>query len=248
MAAVLACDGVLSHRSALELWGAAKPSRRPPSVTTPALRRRRAGIDMHSGSTLTPADVAVVDGIPCTTIARTLLDFAEIARPKELARAVEETERLDLFDGRAVENVLARASGRRGAPRLRAALAEWREPAFTRSEAERIALALIEPAGLPRPNVNTFVAGHEVDLHWPEQGLVVEIDSRAFHSGPQAFERDAARDADLDDANLRVRRVTGRQLKVEPAAVVARIARALGLSAAARTPPQPRSAAARRSR
>ena len=231
MAAVLACGpgAVLSHRSVLEFWGVAKPSRRQPSVTTPALRRARPGIDLHRSATLTPDDTTVVDAIPCTTVARTLLDYAEVARPRELARAVEEAERLGLFDGRAVDRVLTRANGRRGTGRLRDAVAEWTEPAFTRSEAERRALALITAAALPSPNVNTFVAGHEVDLHWPEHNLVVEIDGYAYHRTRGAFERDHARDAALDDAGLRVRRITWRQLEREPQAVAARVRRALGL-------------------
>ena len=231
MAAVLACGpgAVLSHRSALELHGAAKPSRRLPSVTAPAIRRKRPRIEVHTSTTLTAEDVTTVDAIPCTSVARTLLDFAEIARPRDLARTVEEVERIGLFDGRAVDDVLNRANGRRGTGRLRRAIAEWQEPAFTRSEAERRALALIEAAALPSPSVNTWVAGHEVDLYWPEHKLVVEIDGYAFHSTRQALERDASRDADLDDAGLRVRRVTWRQLEHEPEAVSRRLRKALRL-------------------
>lgn len=230
LAAVLGCGpgAVLSHRSALELYGAAKPSRRLPSVTVPGVRRKREGIRLHRSSTLTLEDITVVDAVPCTSVARTLIDFVDVARPRELARAVEELERTGLFDGNAVDRVLRKANGRRGAGRLRAALAEWTSPAFTRSEAERRALALIEAAALPRPNVNTFVAGHEVDLYWPEHRLAVEIDGYAFHSTRQAFERDASRDADLDDAGLRVRRITWRQLDREPEAVVDRMRRWLG--------------------
>ncbi len=230
LAAVLGCGpgAVLSHRSALELYGAAKPSRRLPSVTVPGVRRNREGIGVHRSSTLTLEDITVVDAVPCTSVARTLLDFADVARPRELARAVEDLERTGLFDGNAVYRVLRKANGRRGVGRLRAALAEWTEPAFTRSEAERRALALIEAAALPRPNVNTFVAGHEVDLYWPEHRLAVEIDGYAFHSTRQAFERDASRDADLDDAGLRVRRITWRQLDREPEAVADRMRRWLG--------------------
>jgi hypothetical protein len=54
--------------------------------------------------------------------------------------------------------------------------------AMTRSEAERRLLALIHRAGLPRPHTNVKVRGHEVDMHWPEQRLVVEFDGWAYHS------------------------------------------------------------------
>ncbi len=75
--------------------------------------------------------------------------------------------------------------------------------------------------------MNTFVAGHEVDLLWPEYRLAVEIDGYAFHSTRQAFERDAARDADLDDVGIRVIRVTWRQLEHQPHRVVERLSRRL---------------------
>jgi len=228
MAAVLACGpgAALSHRSALELQGAAKPSQRLPAVTVPGEGRSTAGIEVHRSRTLTPADRTTIDNIPCTSVARTLLDFAEVASPKQLARAVE-AERLRIFDGRAVERVLSRASGRHGATRLREALADWTDPAFTRSDVERMMLDLIAEAGLPTPNANTFVAGHEVDLHWPEQRLVVEIDSLGWHSTRPALERDRIRDADYDEAGFRVRRFTARQIERDPAFVVDRVKRAL---------------------
>jgi len=55
--------------------------------------------------------------------------------------------------------------------------------------------------------------------------LVVEVDSYGFHSSPAAFERDRRKDLDLDDADLRVRRVTYRQLRDEPGWVAARLKR-----------------------
>ena len=182
---------------------------------------------MHSSKTLAVADRAIVDGIPCTGVARSLLDVAAAARPRELARAVEELERLRLFDGRDMDRVLRGANGSRGTGKLRAVLAAWTEPAFTRSEAERRLLELIDTAALPTPFVNTWVAGYEVDLYWPEHHLVVEVDGYGFHGTRQAFERDAARDADLDDVDIRVLRVTWNQLECQPGRVVERLRRAL---------------------
>jgi very-short-patch-repair endonuclease len=56
---------------------------------------------------------------------------------------------------------------------------------------------------------------------------VVEVDGFAYHAGRAAFERDRARDADLQAAGLRVMRVTWRQLVEEPEAVAARLGAAL---------------------
>ena len=101
---------------------------------------------------------------------------------------------------------------------------------MTRSEAERRLLALIRRAGLPTPRTNVEVRGHEVDLYWPEQRLVVEFDGWAYHSTRAAFERDRLKDAELQLAGERVIRVTHRQLTRRPEALVARFA--TGLAAA----------------
>jgi very-short-patch-repair endonuclease len=74
------------------------------------------------------------------------------------------------------------------------------------------------------------VRGHEVDLHWPEQRLVVEFDGWAYHSTREAFERDRRRDADLQLAGERVIRVTHRQLAGAPEELVARFATGLAAS------------------
>jgi hypothetical protein len=120
-------------------------------------------------------------------------------------------------------------AGRPGGPLLREVLGEH-GPLFTRSEAEVRFLGLIERAGLPVPQVNSRVAGYEVDFHWPEAGLVVEVDGFAYHSSARVFEQDRIRDGDLTGAGLRVIRVTWRQLTTEPLAVAARLGACLAPS------------------
>jgi very-short-patch-repair endonuclease len=88
-------------------------------------------------------------------------------------------------------------------------------------------LELIVSAGLPRPEVNATVAGHEVDFLWRSQRLVLEVDGYAFHHTRAAFEADRRRDAQLQDAGHRVVRTTWQQLTHEPVAVIARLSRAL---------------------
>jgi very-short-patch-repair endonuclease len=68
------------------------------------------------------------------------------------------------------------------------------------------------------------VGRYEVDLLWRESSLIVEVDGYAYHSSRAAFERDRARDAELQAAGWRVLRVTWRQIVEEPEAVVARLA------------------------
>ncbi len=88
-------------------------------------------------------------------------------------------------------------------------------------------LALIRDAGLPAPRANVRVQGLEVDLHWPDQRLIVEVDGFRFHGTRRAFERDRRRDSLLHAAGERVMRVTWRQLEDAPLMVVAQVAGAL---------------------
>jgi len=178
---------------------------------------------------LAPEDAITLDRIPSTSLARTLLDLASVVRAEALTRALEEAERRRLIDTRPIHDLLDRANGHPGAPKLVAALHSYDPEAIrTRSELERRFLALVAEAGLPRPTVNTRVAGLEVDTVWPEQRLVVELDGYAFHRSRAAFEADRRRDATLLQAGYRTLRVTARRLEHEPAAVLAAVRGLIG--------------------
>jgi very-short-patch-repair endonuclease len=219
MAAVLATGGVLSHHTAANLWGI-RPHRGVVHISVAGeARKRRPGVQIHRSHSL---NAAVQDGLPLTTPARTIHDLATCLPQHELDRAVEQAQILRL----ATRDEIAADMPRRGRAALRAALNH--EPQLTRSEAERRLLALIRQARLPRPRTNVVVHGYEVDLLWPEQRLIVEVDGYAYHSTRHAFERDRARDAALQAAGYRVVRFTWRQIVHEPHAVVAQLARLLG--------------------
>jgi very-short-patch-repair endonuclease len=102
-----------------------------------------------------------------------------------------------------------------------------REPRLTRSQAERRLLALVRRAGLPLPETNVRVLGHEVDGLWRDERLIVEVDGFDAHGTRAAFERDRRRDAELVAPGYRVIRVTWRQLCDEPEQLIARLAAAL---------------------
>ncbi|MGH2992344.1 MAG: type IV toxin-antitoxin system AbiEi family antitoxin domain-containing protein [Solirubrobacterales bacterium] len=77
MAALLAHgpDAVLSHRSAACLWGLLHSPRTIIDVTAARRRWSRDGVDLHR-SRLRADEVVVLDGIPLTSVPRTLLDLA----------------------------------------------------------------------------------------------------------------------------------------------------------------------------
>ena len=230
LAALLACGrgAVLSHLTAAALWRIVGGLPEVVDVTVRhRARRQRGGIRIHRTSRLDRGELRVRDAMPVTAPERTILDLASMLPARDLARAVDEARALGLAAPERLRSLVVRAPRRRGAARLRALLDAEREPALTRSEAERRMVDLIERGGLPRPRINGRVAGHEVDLHWPGVDLVVEVDGYAFHSRPADFERDHRREQDLAAAGMRISRVSRRQLVEEPEAVLVRLARAL---------------------
>jgi predicted transcriptional regulator of viral defense system len=223
MAAVLACGptAALSHHAAAALHGITRPRAGPIDVTVRSGQpRSRAGIRVHRAT----VEVVTVQGIPVTTVARTLRDLAAELSQRDLQRAVEEAQIQRKLDHASLARAVDRAAGHRGARALRATTSDV---AMTRSEAERRLVELIRRAGLPEPQTNKRIGGWEVDAVWPAEGLALEVDGFAFHSTREAFERDRLKHADLAAAGWRVSRVTWRQLVDEREAVVARLTRAL---------------------
>jgi predicted transcriptional regulator of viral defense system len=151
MAAVLACgpNAVLSHRSAAALHGIRQDNRPRTDVTLPSSSTRsRPTIDVHKSSTLQPRDITAVDGIPCTTVARTLVDLGDMVSRREVERAVDQAEVLRIFDGGAVHEALDRSGPRRGAGILRAVLEKYEQPTLTQKDLEERFLALCRKASL----------------------------------------------------------------------------------------------------
>ena len=230
LAAVLAYGprAVLSHRSAAGLWGLRPDNRARSDVSLPLQSvRSRPGVDAHATPTLRPADVTRHEGIPCTTVARTLLDLADDVPRRQLERAVEQAEVLRLFDLRALEDVLAHANGRRGARALRAVLAELDDdPGLTANDFEDRFLELCRSAGLPKPEANQWIvvdAGPPIraDFLWRRQRLIVETDGWRSHGTRRGFEHDRLRDQRSRLAGWEILRFTRRQLLRDPAWVAA---------------------------
>ena len=226
MAAVLACGpmAMASHLTAAWLHGILRDNRSVTDVTVPGRRGggMHPGVVLHRPRHLHPEDRVIVDGIPCTSLARTLLDVAA-TRPRLLRRAFEESERRRILDLRAVEATLARHARHPGASALTEIAGQaTAPPPRTRSELEEAFLELIRAEGLPEPTMNAMAAGYEVDAVWPEHRLVVEIDHYATHGHRTAFERDRIRDAELQLAGFHPVRVTDTQIE-ERRATAARL-------------------------
>jgi very-short-patch-repair endonuclease len=213
---------VLSHREATALWDRRSSARTAIDVTVVGSKRgSRPPLTVHCVRELHPNDRAEFDGIPVTSVPRTLLDLAEVVSATELRRAYEAAERHRILDFKALNELIARSSGRRGLPALLALLdCDPRTALDSKSDLESAFLDLVREAGLPLPSVNVIVEGYLVDAYWPAARLVVELQSYEHHAHRQAFDRDYAKLGRLTMAGYHVLPVTHRQLMQERAWVV----------------------------
>ncbi len=227
LAAVLAYGdaALLSHRAAAALWGLGHSRFQAVDVTAPVGRQgpsRRAGIWIHRGR-LHPEDRDERAGIPVTTVARTLFDYAEVVDFQRLESAWEEADRLKLLQLHRVERVCERGYGRRALKPTRRLLAEARAVTRTRSPLEDRFQRFARHFDLPPHSTNVEVLDKEVDVLWPAAKLIIELDGWEFHRHRAAFQRDRARDTRLLVGGYRTVRVTHDRLDTEATRLAAEI-------------------------
>jgi very-short-patch-repair endonuclease len=227
MAAVLAGgpDAVLSHRAAAALWRIRDPPNGPTDITVPSKTRSHNEIRRHTVSL--PADeVTVRNGIPVTTVPRTLFDLATVLSAAAVENALRQSEYLQLHDRLSLRDFLARYPGHRGSRSIRESLARRAEaPGRIRSPLEERFLPFLDRHRLPRPQCNTWIEvggkRFQVDCLWPSRRQIVELDGWQGHGTRSAFREDRARDRALRVGGYGVTRLTWTQLDDEPEAIAA---------------------------
>jgi len=177
-------------------------------------RRRRPGVVVHCRA-LEPIERTSRNGIPATTVPRTLLDLATTLRQDRLEAAINEADKLDLIDPGSLRAALDGYSGRAGVAALRAVL-DRQLFRLTDSDLERRFLAIVRRTGLPLPDTGRRLNGFKVDFHWPGLGLVVETDGLRYHRTPGQQARDRLRDQTHTAAGLTTLRFTHAQVRYEP--------------------------------
>jgi predicted transcriptional regulator of viral defense system len=205
LAAVLAAGegAALSHLAAAAHWQMWR--RRVPQidVIVPGQRRARVGFRVHRVRNLDPRDVTTHQGIPITTPARTLVDLAQTLTAPQLTNVIHEAAYRNRFDEATTREAMGRARGRDLTTLHTALQAHASGSAGTRSDLED---QFLETWQGPEPLINTKVQGIEVDMHWPDQNLVIEIDGPG-HTRPRTRRDDARRDEILKAAGKTVVRI-----------------------------------------
>jgi hypothetical protein len=170
---------VLSHESAAALWGLAG-DRRDIDVTASHGRRglNDSGIRLHLAQ-LRRDEWLVREGIPVTTVARTLFDLAEAVEPPRLESAWDEAGRLRLLCVKQVATVCERWPTRPACRLINSLLSArlLHDTERRRSPLEDRFADFVRAHRLPPPQTNVLVDGDEVDVFWPEARLIIELDS-----------------------------------------------------------------------
>jgi very-short-patch-repair endonuclease len=226
LAAVLASGpgAVLSHWPAAALWMIRPNSRSVIDVTDPVKSRSWDGIRRHYKA-LPPDERTVEDGIPVTTVPRTIFDLAATEPAEVIESLIREMEFRQLRDPLSLWDLVRRYPRRRGVARVRLALERLKDEPEGRKKSpleERFA-PFLRRHHLPLPRFNdSIVIGTkrcEVDCHWPGTGEIVELDGWEGHKTRTAFREDRARDRKLRVAGYSVTRLTWNQLEDEPEVV-----------------------------
>lgn len=153
-------------------------------------------------------------GIPVTTVARTLVDLADVLQRQALRRVITEAEYTNQFDLTAINAAVQNNPGRRGAKLIAAVGGAGHR---TRSELEQRFLGLLDRHGVEPPQTGVWIEGYELDFVWTRVGLVVELDGLAAHTTRATFNADRLRDRRLWRAGLRTMRLTSQALDDEQA-------------------------------
>lgn len=221
--AVLACgDGaVVSHEAAAALHGLATFGAERVCVTVRHAKTRVIGsAEIHQSRRLYGEHVTEVDGLPVTTVARTIIDLAAHYRRGRLEIALDNAlaaRRVTLDLMCATFDDLA-SRGRKGTRLMRTLLAD-RAPGYVApaSVLESLFLRLLRNGGLPRPvlqfpHPNPAFEGMFVDAAYPERRILIELDSRRWHDRSRDHERDRERDVAALNVRWKPYRYTYRQV------------------------------------
>jgi very-short-patch-repair endonuclease/predicted transcriptional regulator of viral defense system len=231
MAAVLACgpNALLSHRSAAALLGLRREVARMTEVVVPAdVVRRHPGIHVYRRAVALPPREPttgrgapralrprIVDQIPVTAPAVTLVDLATCLDDGRLEAAINEADHLNYIDPDSLRLAVDGLGRRPGACRLRDLL-DTTSLVLTTSKLERLFRPLAAQAGLPLPRTQAQLGRNRVDFYWAELGLIVEADSLRYHRTPFTQVADAKRDNANAREGLTTLRFTYWQVDREP--------------------------------
>jgi hypothetical protein len=174
-------------------------------------------------------DGAVRYAVPGRAVADAVRQLSDTSDVRALVAASVQCGKVAIWQ---LENEL-KAGPTHGSARLREALAEVADG--VRSIAESDLRSLIKKARLPTPlfNPRLFVGSEFLacpDAWWPQFGVAAEVDSKAYHLSPAAWEQTQARQARMVAQGIAVLPFSPRRVRAEGWKVVREMRAALDRS------------------
>ncbi|MGH2729798.1 MAG: endonuclease domain-containing protein [Actinomycetota bacterium] len=228
-------SGAASHRAAARVLGFQGFGLMPPEIST-TLDKKLRGYRVHRVDDRLLGEIDVVQGIPTTSAPRTLHDLAGLRHPRT-ERALDDAllKKLTTMARMWLYHDQEWTRGRRGIAILRNLLRD-RTPgrAPTQSDLELMFRRIVKRYSLPLPEQQhpILLRNGELihpDFAYPYAWLAIELDSYGWHMDREAFERDRARDLELQALGWRVLRFTWAMLKYKPDEVAATVKLHLGI-------------------
>ena len=193
------------------------------------------GVTVHQLKDLLSHHTTMIDGLPTTTAARTVVDLAAVSSFERLKRIMENAVAESITTDDEVAAVLHEIArpGKWGAKKLQRVLAA-RAPGepVPDSVLERMLLDALRQAGLPAPVPQFPHPGRHpgpgrVDFAYPHARLILEADGRRWHQRIADLQRDRARDNEAARAGWLTMRFMHEELRSDPADVARAIIEAL---------------------
>jgi len=201
----------LAAMSAAMMWELDRVVEEKPEVVVPQKRSPRSDlVVVHRDPNLNEADITEINGLRCTTMARTISDLAARLDAEVLEMAIESARRTHGTEIAALRHGMRSGTGHPGSAKLREILDALDGSIACESVLEVKVARLLRAARMPEPvkqyRVRIFGRLYRLDFAWPRLRVALECDGRAFHE----FQRDRTRWRHLGASGWKVLPVTWR--------------------------------------
>ena len=189
---VIGGHGFVSHRTAANIHGLDPQFRGITELTVKkGAHKEHPGVFIHESNQIHLADVTMVNNLPVSGVERSIMDVAAVVKETWKVLALIDSARIaGKTDLKKLHACLMRHArrGRNGTVHFRESLRRIRadEPPAIGPFSREVAEALYA-AGLRYPSLETSINGlggefiAQVDLYWPERGLVLFLDGFTYH-------------------------------------------------------------------
>lgn len=223
MAACLAAgEGVTSHDAAAARWQFPGFDPGPIEITIPRSRRFRADFPVHQSIYLPKTDLTKKGVIPITTPLRTVIDLAAVCSKDILEEALDDALVRNLVTiGRVDRWLETLPAPLPGVGQFKEVVDARRDRGTPESVMETRLFRLLRRRGIDLPECQYLILQNgklirRADFAYPAERIVIEMDSRGFHSRQKSFDRDRVTSNQLGTLGWLVLQFTWKQLVTEP--------------------------------